>query len=119
MNRLKEQDNHEKKQKNIALESSNQKTSDSDEETTKISDNENLNLLVKKFGKFLKRKYKDKGNKRGSIKKEMIMVALIALHVIIVGTQGHIKIEFLTLIKAKRKMLRRYRRISQRRKKHT
>jgi len=55
MNRLNEQESSEKKVKNIALKSSTQKNGDSDEEVAEISDSENLNHLVKKFGKFLKR----------------------------------------------------------------
>jgi len=53
MNRLNEQESSEKKVKNIALKYS-----------TKKSENENLNLLVKSFGKYLKRKGNKDNEKR-------------------------------------------------------
>ena len=46
----------EKKVKSIALKASSKKSDETEEEVAKSSDNENLNLLVKKFGKYLKRK---------------------------------------------------------------
>jgi len=38
------------------LKASSKKSDETEEEVAKSSDNENLNLLVKKFGKYLKRK---------------------------------------------------------------
>jgi len=49
--------------RDIALKSSTKKNDDSDEDVTKINDNENLNLLVKNFVKFLKRRG-NKGSQR-------------------------------------------------------
>ena len=51
MNGLNEQESSEKKIKNIALNSSTKKIYKSDEDVAEFSENENLNLLVKKFGK--------------------------------------------------------------------
>jgi len=63
MQRLNEQDSSEKKVKNIALKSSIKNNEEFDEEVVQSSENENLNLLVKRFGKFLKRRG-NKGNQR-------------------------------------------------------
>jgi len=60
---LNEQENGDKKVRDIALKSSTKKNDDSDEDVTKINDNENLNLLVKNFVKFLKRRG-NKGSQR-------------------------------------------------------
>ena len=38
------------------MKASSKKSDETEEEVAKSSDNENLNLLVKKFGKYLKRK---------------------------------------------------------------
>ena len=56
MQRLSELETSEKKVKSIALKASSKKSDETEEEVAKSSDNENLNLLVKKFGKYLKRK---------------------------------------------------------------
>ena len=60
MQRLSELETGEKKVKSIALKASSKKSDETEEKATTSSDNANLNLLVKKFGKYLKRK----GNKR-------------------------------------------------------
>jgi len=63
MQRLSELETSEKKVKPIALKASSKKSDKTEEEVVESSDNENLNLLVKKFGKYLKRKG-NKGNQR-------------------------------------------------------
>jgi len=63
MHRLKDQESSKKKVKNIALNTSTKKSDETEEEVTKSSDNENLNLLVKRFGNYLKRKG-NKGNQK-------------------------------------------------------
>jgi len=60
MQRLSELESSEKNVKIIALKASSKKSDETEEEAVESSDNENLNLLVKRFGKYLKRK----GNKR-------------------------------------------------------
>ena len=55
--------------KTIALKASSKKSDEIEEEVAESSDNENLNLLVKRFGKYLKRKG-NKGNKRSYISKQ-------------------------------------------------
>jgi len=61
MQRLNEQESSEKKMNTIALKTSTKKSDEPEEEVAESSDNENLNLLVKRFGKYLKRKG-NKGN---------------------------------------------------------
>jgi len=63
MHRLNEQESSEKKVKNIALKTITTKSDEPKEEVAK-SDNENLNLLVKRFGKYLKRKGSKDNQKR-------------------------------------------------------
>jgi len=63
MPRLSELESNEKKVKTIALKASSKKSDETEEEAAESSDNENLNLLVKRFGKYLKRKG-NKGNQR-------------------------------------------------------
>ena len=61
MQRLSELESSKKKVKTIALKASSKKSDETEEEVVESSDNENLNLLVKRFGKYLKRKG-NKGN---------------------------------------------------------
>ena len=63
MQRLSELETSEKKVRSIALKASSMKSDETEEEVAESSDNENLNLLVKKFRKYLKRKG-NKGNQR-------------------------------------------------------
>jgi len=51
------------------LKASSKKSDETEEEVTESSDNENLNLLVKRFEKYLKRKG-NKGNQRRYISKQ-------------------------------------------------
>ena len=69
MQRLSELESSEKKEKSIALKASSKKSDEIEEEAAESSDNENLNLLVKRFGKYLKRKG-NKGNQRRYISKQ-------------------------------------------------
>lgn len=55
-NRLNKQEINEKKAKNIALKSNTQKNDELNEGVVEFNDNENLNLVVKKFKKFSQEK---------------------------------------------------------------
>ena len=57
MNRLKDQENEEKHVNNIAFKVTSQK---GDQDSSECSDNETLNLLTRKFDKFLKTNNRDK-----------------------------------------------------------
>ena len=59
MQKLNELESSEKRVKNITLNSSIKNNEESDEEVLESSENENLNVLVKRFGKFVK----GRGNK--------------------------------------------------------
>ena len=63
MQRLSGLETSEKKVKPIALKASSKKSDETEEKVVESNDNENLNLLVKKFGKYLKKKG-NKGNQR-------------------------------------------------------
>ena len=63
MQRLSELKSSEKKVKTIAFKASSKKSDETEEEVVELSDNENLNLLVKRFGKYLIRKG-NKGNQK-------------------------------------------------------
>ena len=69
--RLRELESSEKKVKTIALKTSSKKSDETEEEVVESSDNKNLNLLVKRFGKYLKRK-DNKGNQRRYISKQNV-----------------------------------------------
>ena len=62
MHRLNEQESSEKKVQTIALKTSTKKSDEIEEKVVESGDSENLNLLVKRFGKHIKRKG-NKGNK--------------------------------------------------------
>ena len=57
MNRLNDQENEEKHVKSIALKAVGQKD---DQDPSECSDSETLNLLTRKFVKFLKKNIRDK-----------------------------------------------------------
>jgi len=63
MHMLNKQGSSEKKVKNITLKTNTKKSDELEDKVAKSSDNENLNLLDKRFGKYLKRKC-NKGNKK-------------------------------------------------------
>jgi len=62
MQRLSEQESSEKKVKTIALKTSIKRSDEPEEEMVESSDNNNLNILVKRFEKYLKKG--NKGNHR-------------------------------------------------------
>jgi len=64
MQRLNELESRKKKVRNIVFNTSTKKNEEPKDEVAESSDSENLNLLVKRFGKYLKRK----GNK-GNLKR--------------------------------------------------
>jgi len=61
MQRRNELEPSEKKVRNITLKTSTKKNDEPEDEVIESSDNENLNLLVKRFEKYLKKKG-SKGN---------------------------------------------------------
>ena len=54
MQRLNDLESSEKKVKNIALKTSTKRNDEPKDEVAESSDNQNLNLFVKMFGKYLK-----------------------------------------------------------------
>jgi len=69
MQRLSELESSEEKVKTISLKASSKKSDETEERAIESSDNENLNLLVKRFGKYLNRKG-NKGNQMRYISKQ-------------------------------------------------
>jgi len=92
MQRLSELESSEKKVKTIALKASSKKSDETEEEVAQSGDNENLNLLVKRFGKYLKREG-NKGNQRRYISKQNGSSNSSKFSCYNCGKQGHIKIE--------------------------
>jgi len=92
MQRLSELETSEKKVKPIALKASSKKSDKTEEEIVESSDNENLNLLVKKFGKYLKKKG-NKGNQRRYNSKQNDSSNSSKFSCYNCGKQGHIEIE--------------------------
>jgi len=103
MQRLSELESSEKKVKTIALNTSSKKSDETEEEVAESSDNENLNLLVKRFGKYLKRKG-NKGNQRRYISKQNDTSSSSNFSCYNCGKQGHIKIECPNVNKEKEKV---------------
>jgi len=103
MQRLSELESSEKKVKTIALKDSSKKSDETEEEAIESSDNENLNLLVKRFGKYLKRKG-NKGNQRWYISKQNDSSNTSTFSCYNCGKQGHIKIECPNVNKEKEKV---------------
>jgi len=81
-----------KKVKNIELKSNIKKDEENDEGVAKSSENENLNLLVKKFEKYLKRRG-NKGNQMRYNSKRNDSNITTNFTCYNCGKQGHIKIE--------------------------
>ena len=92
MQRLSELESSEKKVKIISLKASSKKRDETEEEAAESSDNENLNLLVKRFGKYLKRKG-NKGNQSRYISKQNDSSNSFKFSFYNCGKQGYIKIE--------------------------
>ena len=86
----------------IALKASSKKSDKIEEEVAESSDNENLNLLVKRFEKYLKRKDK-KGNQRRYISKQNDSSNTSKFSCYNCGKQGYIKIECPNVNKEKEK----------------
>jgi len=103
MQRLSELESSEKNVKIIALKASSDKSDETKEEVAESSDNENLNLLVKRFGKYLKRKG-NKGNQRRYISIQNDLSNTSKFSCYNCGKQGHIKIECLNVNKEKEKV---------------
>jgi len=78
--------------KTIALKTSCKRSDEIDEEMAKSSDNENLNLLLKRFGKYLKRKC-NKGNQKRYSSKWNDSSNTPNFSCYNYGKQGHIKFE--------------------------
>ena len=103
MQKLSELESSEKKVKTIDLKASSKKSDDIEEEVVESSDTENLNLLVKRFGKYLKRKG-NKGNQRRYISKQNDSNNTFKFSCYNCGKQGHIKIGCLNVNKEKEKV---------------
>ena len=104
MQRLNELETSEKKVKSIALKASSKKGDEIEEKAAKSSDNENLNLLVKKFGKYLNGKA-TKVIKRGTILNKMIQVILLNSHVITLESKDISRLNVLMLTKRRRRLM--------------
>ena len=89
--RLNKLESSEKKVRNIALKTSTKKNEEPEDEVAKLSESENLNLLVKKFGKYLKRKGIKVNPKRYTSKHNEPNSSNFTCYNC--GKQGHIKIE--------------------------
>jgi len=103
MQRLSELESSEKKVKTIALKDSSNKSDETEEEVVESSDNGNLNLLVKRFGKYLKSKG-NKGNQRRYVSKQNDSSNSSKFSCYNCGKQGHIKIECSNVNKEKEKV---------------
>jgi len=100
MHRLNEQESSEKKVKNIALNPNTKKIDELEDEVAELSDNENLNLLVKRFGKYLKRKG-SKGNQKRYNSKQNKSNNTSNFSCYNCGKKGRIKIEYPNINKEK------------------
>jgi len=91
MNRLKEQENGERKARSIALKTE-AVTEDSEADSICDSEVETLNMLTRKFSKFLRKRGKEKNQqtKRYTKKTDLISTNLTCFGC---GKQGHIKVE--------------------------
>ena len=89
--RLNELESSEKKVRNIALKTSTKKNEEPEDEVAKSSESENLNHLVKRFGKYLKRKGSKGNPKRYTSKDNESNSSNFTCYNC--GKQGHIKIE--------------------------
>jgi len=91
MQRLNELESSEKKVRNIALKINTKKNEEHEDEVAESIESENLNLLVKRFGKYLKRKGIKGNPKRYTNKHNESNCSNFTCHNC--GKQGHIKIE--------------------------
>ena len=88
----------EKKVRNIALKTTTKKNDEPEDEVAELSDSENLNLLFKRFSKFLKRRG-NKGNQRRYNSKQVDLNNTSSFTCYNCEKQGHIKIEYPNLNK--------------------
>jgi len=91
MQRLNELESSEKKVMNIALKTSTKKNEELEDEVVESSESENLNLLIKRFGKYLIRKGIKGNPKRYTSKHNESNSSNFTCYNC--GKQGHIKIE--------------------------
>jgi len=93
MTRLKEMENVEKKSRSLALKTKVAKVESSEESSDECSDTENLNLLTRRFQKFIKMKGKMKNqqNKRYNKKSDSNSTKFTCFGY---GKQGHMKIDY-------------------------
>ena len=91
MQRLNELESSEKKVRNIASKTSTKKNEEPEDEVAESSESENLNLLVKRFGKYLKRKGSKGHSKRYTSKRNESNSSNFTCYNC--GKQGHIKSE--------------------------
>jgi len=89
-----------KKVRNIALKTSTKTNEEPKDEVAESSDSENLNLLVKRFGKFLKGR-SNKGNQRRYNSKQVDLNNTSSFTCYKCGKQEHMKIECPNLNKDK------------------
>ena len=90
MQRLNELESSEKKVRNISLKTSTKKNKELEERGAESSESENLNLLVKRFGKYLKRKGSKGNPKRYTSKHDELNSSNFTCYNY--GKQGYIKI---------------------------
>jgi len=91
MQRLNELESSERKVKNIALKTSTKKNEEPEDEVAESSESENLNLIVKRFVKYLKRKGIKGNTKRYTSKHNESNSSNFTYYNC--GKQGHIKIK--------------------------
>ena len=90
MTRLKELESTEKRSRSLALKSKVAETESSENSSEENSENENLNLLVRRFNRFIKLKNRSKNqqNKRYSKKSDSSFIKLTCFGC---GKTGHMK----------------------------
>ena len=97
MKRLKEHENEERKARSLALKLAAQNEDNSKDDSSEYSDAETLNMLTRRFQKFLKKKGKEKNQqaKRYNRKSYSHSINFICFGC---WKQGHTKIEFSNLV---------------------
>jgi len=92
MTRLKEMESAEKKSRSLALKSKAAEIETSEDNTEDDSETENLNLLTRRFQKFikLKNRSKDQQSKRYNKKSNSVSAKLTCFGC---GKQGHIQVD--------------------------
>jgi len=90
MQRINELESSKKKVRNIALKTSTKKNDEPEDEVVESTNSENFNLLVKRFGKYLKKKGSKDNLKRYTSKQNESNSYNFTCYNY--GKQGHIKI---------------------------